>query len=105
MGKEYMFIDHTNQNLNFQTISDFKWCMKQGGEVEFEYNTKLFGILHIKKTTPGSPNQILVFQKKVENQEDTEKCYNTADEALEYVIDGIRLRDIITKVEVTDRTI
>ena len=24
------------EKMRFKTISDFKWCMKQGGEVEFE---------------------------------------------------------------------
>ena len=31
--------------------------------------------------------------------------YATPDEVLEYLIDGVRLREIITQVEVTDRTI
>ena len=30
---------------NFKTISDFKWCMKQGGEVEFEWNRE-YSITH-----------------------------------------------------------
>ena len=33
------------------------------------------------------------------------KEYQTVDEALEYIIDGQKLRDIITKVKVWDRTI
>ena len=36
---------------------------------------------------------------------ETEKWCATADEALEYMIDGVRLREIITQVEVKARTI
>lgn len=44
-------------------------------------------------------------KKFVDNQQKTEKWCKDVDEVLEYMIDGERLRDIITKVEVTDRTI
>lgn len=33
-------------NLNFETISDFKWCMKCGGEVEFIWKDKTYNIVH-----------------------------------------------------------
>lgn len=79
----------------FQTISDFKWCMKQGGEVGFAYNSRLFGVSHTK-------SQIIIYEV---NKEKTTTYFDTADEALEYIIDDIRLRDIISKVEVFDRTI
>ena len=49
--------------------------------------------------------QIFISQVYIEKMEQTEKWCDTADEVLEYVIDGDRLRDIITEVEVTDRTI
>ena len=55
--------------------------------------------------TPSSPIQILISQVLIDNMEETEKWCDTADEVLEYQIDGERLRDIITKVEVIDRTI
>ncbi|WMJ22566.1 DUF4417 domain-containing protein [Paludicola sp. MB14-C6] len=105
MEKEYMKIDYSNQDLRFHTISEFEWCMKQGGEVEFCVGERAFGVFPLQQKTINAPSQILICEKYVENQEATEKWYNTADEALEYLIDGVRLRDIITKVEVTDRTI
>lgn len=89
----------------FKTISDFKWCVKNGGEIVFIRNNRTFGIASRIRRTPTSPEQILVSQIYIKNAEATEKWCNTADEALEYVIDGVRLRDIITEVEVTDRTI
>lgn len=80
---------------NFKTISDFKWCMKQGGEVEFEWNGKEYSITH--------PEGMINICES--STEENEKNYKTADEALEYMIDGQRLRKIIIKVKVLDRTI
>ena len=44
MDKEYMEIDYSNRNLNFESISDFKWCMKYGGEVQFDWKGKRYGV-------------------------------------------------------------
>lgn len=89
----------------FKTISDFKWCVNGGGEIEFEYNERVFGIFPLQKRNPETDYQILICEKFVDNQEETEKWCDTADEVLEYMIDGVRLRDIITEVIVWDRTI
>ena len=48
---------------------------------------------------------MLISQVLIKNMEATEKWCDNADEVLEYIIDGERLRDIITKVDVTDRTL
>ena len=79
----------------FKTLSDFKWCMRYHGDVEFICNQKTFSIVHPQ-------NGILITQAY---KQETEKLCDNADEVLEYVIDGTRLRDVITEVEVTDRTI
>lgn len=95
---EYLYSIATKEKFEenrFKTISDFKWCMKSGGEIGFAYNNKLFGVSH-------SNAQIVVYQS---NEENSVIYYNTADGALEYVINGVRLRDIITEVKVFDRTI
>ena len=39
------------------------------------------------------------------NRPETEKWCNSADEVLEYMVGNDRLRDVITKVTVIDRTI
>lgn len=39
------------------------------------------------------------------NQPDTECCFNTADDAIEYMVGSDRLRNVITRVTVLDRTI
>lgn len=96
---------NTPEDNRFKSISDFKWCVNSGGEVQFEYHNKVFGISPKLKKTPNGPIQMLISQVCIENPEETEKWCDTADEVLEYIIDGIRLRDIITEVEVTDRTI
>ncbi|MEG1447806.1 MAG: DUF4417 domain-containing protein [Oscillospiraceae bacterium] len=82
-------------NLKFETIGDFKWCMKCGGEVEFIWENKTYNIVH-------DPDGIVIYEA---HKGETERKYQTADEVLEYIIDGSRLRDIITKVEVASRTI
>ncbi|WP_040195474.1 hypothetical protein [Candidatus Soleaferrea massiliensis] len=92
-------------SLNFTSISDFKWCIDCGGEVVFIWKDKTYGITPKLKKSPYSPAQMLISQIEVENMEQTEKWCDTADELLEYTIDGDRLRDIITKVHVLDRTI
>lgn len=93
------------EDNRFKTISDFKDCMIRGGEVLFEYNNKMFGISPNLKHTPESNYQILISQIEIDNQEETEKWCNTADEVLEYIIDDTRLRDVITEVKVWMRTI
>ena len=89
----------------FKTISDFKWCVKRGGEIEIEWNGKTFAIFSKIKKAPSSPIQIMISQVLIDNPEETERWYDTADELLEFQIDGERLGDIITKVDVNDRTI
>jgi len=93
------------EEYRFKTISEFKWCVHDGGEIEFVWNDRTFGVFPKLNRTSESPQQILVCEKHVENQEQTDLWCDTADEALKYLIDGVRLREIITQVEVTDRTI
>ena len=87
---------HSNPEENkFETISDFKWCIKRGGEVEFEWNNKDYSITH--------PDGLIYIGEKY--KEETAKEYETAEEALDHIIDGQKLREIITQVKVWDRTI
>ncbi|MCL2014517.1 MAG: hypothetical protein FWG69_05975 [Oscillospiraceae bacterium] len=80
----------------FKSISEFKWCIRYGGEIEFIWNDKKFNI---------TCDEMCVLGISEANKPETEKTCEDADDVLEYVIDGVRLREIITKVEVTDRTI
>ena len=85
------------EDNRFKSISDFKWCMKCGGEVEIEWNGICYGIIRY-----GTDDKITIY---VWNRPETECCFDTADDALEYMVGSDRLRDLITQVTVLDRTI
>ncbi|MCI7636092.1 MAG: hypothetical protein MSS53_00460 [Oscillibacter sp.] len=85
------------EDNRFKSISDFKWCMKCGGEVEIEWNGIHYGIIRY-----GTDDKITIY---VWNCPETECCFNTADDALEYMVGSDRLRDVITQVTVLDRSI
>ena len=85
---------NTPEESRFETISEFKWCVDCGGEIEFIWNGKIYDIVH-------DPDAIVIY----EAYSDKESYYKTADELLEHLIDGDRLRDMVTHMEVTDRTI
>ena len=88
---------NTPEQDRFVSISDFKECMHGGGEVEFIWKGTRYGAVRY-----GQGNRISVY---VANRQETERFYDTADEALEYMVGEDRLRDVITKVEVRFRSI
>ncbi len=92
-----MNISSTNsfEDSRFKTISDFKDCMIRGGEVEFIWEGKVYNISHYD-------GKISISEAY---KQETEKLCDTDDEVLEYMLDGELLRNIISKVEVIDRTI
>ncbi|MDR1410512.1 MAG: hypothetical protein LBJ12_09710 [Oscillospiraceae bacterium] len=79
-------IKRTIEENRFKTISDFKWCMRCGGEVEFCWGDRCFGVFPKMNKTPEAAQQILIVEKFVPNQDETERWYDTADEALEFNI-------------------
>ena len=83
------------EDNRFKTISDFKDCMKYHGEVEFEWKDKEYSITH-----PDGKISVCQGDHYSEALD-----VDTADEALEYMLDGDRLRDVITQVKVWYRTI
>ena len=88
---------NTPEQDRFVSISDFKECMHWGGEVEFICKGTRYGAVRY-----GQGNKISVY---VANRQETERLYDTADEALEYMVGEDRLRDVITQVTVLGRTI
>ncbi len=84
-------------SMNFETISDFKRSLSWGAEIEFVWNAVTYGVIR-----HGTNNKITIYQA---NRPETEKVCDTADDALEYMLDEDRLRDVITKVQVISRTI
>ena len=93
--KNTVILPGNTEEDRFETISDFKWCVDYGGEVEFEWKGTLDTITH--------PEGMINISEAWKPER--EKWCATADEALEYMIDGVRLREIITQVEVKARTI
>lgn len=87
--------DNSFEQDRFKTISECKLCLKNGGEIEFEWKGKLFDIVH-------DPDGMVIYEA---NKGVTERKYQTADDLLEYIVSGDRLRDVITQVKVWARTI
>ena len=93
-GKTIYMLPEDNR---FETIGDFKWCLKCGGEIQFRWKGQDYGAVRY-----GLNNKITVYRA---NDKTSQKAYNSSDEALEYMIGEDRLRDIVTQVEVIFRSI
>ena len=95
----------------FQSISDFKWCMKRNGEVQFRWKGILYTIVHVDNkivVSVGYYEKDGKYYNISTNQEHSSKDElwgDTADDILEFNVSGDRLRDVITQVTVLDRTI
>ena len=97
---------NTPEQNRFTSISDFKWCMKCGGEVQFIWNGTTYCCFG--KITPNGSTESMMYISKADceaNWESTEEWCHDADEILEYMVGGDRLRDVITQVAVIERTI
>lgn len=92
---EGIVIPYDPDAWQFHTISEFKQSMRYGAEVVIEWKGEEYGIWSengkISITHTGHPDEEAVFQ--------------SSDEALEHLVAGDRLRDVITQVIVIDRTI
>ncbi|RPF42257.1 hypothetical protein EDD70_2597 [Hydrogenoanaerobacterium saccharovorans] len=97
-GEQYMnnmIMSNSKYEDNFSTISEFKWCIDDGGEVEFIWNGKPYSITH-------PDGKISICQGDHYSEAvDVDK----ADELLDYLLGKDKLRDVITQVEVLYRTI
>lgn len=90
----------------FKTISDFKQCMRRGGEVQFEWNGIMYCCFGCITRSHDEPGKMVIAQAgTVEVNLRTEMWCDTADELLEYMVGEDRLRDVITQVKVWERTI
>ena len=94
--KNTIIPENTPEQNRFKTISDFQTCMRWHGEVEFSWNGNIYCITH---RILGKISISMAYQKE------TEKLCDTSDEVLEYMVGSDRLRDVITRVTVLDRTI
>lgn len=93
----------------FETLSEFKWSLETGGEIEFEWNGNSFGIFKYMKKVPDSKEQILIAPSDTTKNQNSKKYpeyyADTVDEILDYIIDGEKLRNIVTKIKILWRTI
>ena len=93
-GKRIFISDEDNR---FQSTSEFKWCLMCGGEIEFRWNGKTYGVIRY-----GTDGKITVYEA---NNKESERVFDSSDDALEYMIGDEHMRDIITQVEVMFRSI
>ncbi len=106
MGYHYITGCNTLEDNRFKSISDFKWCMKCGGEVQFVWNGVTYGCFGKVKPKDKTQTKMLICQSgSAEVNIRTEKWCDTADEVLEYMVGHDRLRDVITQVTVIERTV
>ena len=77
----------------FEDLDDFLDSLLRGREIVIEYHGKQYGIFYLEKG----------FYVAQSYHDETGKLYQTPDEALEYTIDGTKLRDIITVTDVLQR--
>ena len=84
-------------NLNFESASEFKKVLSWGAEIQFYWKGHSYGVVRY-----GVDNKITAYEAR---KSGSEKVYETPDDALEFMLGEDKLRDVITKVEVTERTL
>lgn len=106
MEKEYDDRSLTIIPENFASIDDFKECMEHGGEVCFGWKGVDYCCFGCISPSPSEKPKMVISQAgSAEVNLATEMWGDTADEILEYMVGEDRLRDVITQVEVFDRTV
>ena len=93
-GKTFYMSPEDNR---FETIGDFKWCLDCGGEIQFCWKGQEYGVVRY-----GLDHKITAYRAY---DAASERAYDSAEEALEFMVGEDRLRDIITQVEVIFRSI
>ena len=84
-------------NLNFESASEFKKVLSWGAEIQFDWKGHSYGVVRY-----WVDNKITAYEAR---KSGSEKVYETPDDALEFMLGEDKLRDVITKVEVTERTL
>ena len=118
LGDEYSMSKFTGINQvnsfednRFKTISEFKWCMKFHGEVEFEWKGNQYTICHpdgrinIGAGCYEKDGKYYNMNTNEEYAPEDEMWGGTADDILEFNVAGDRLRDVITQVKVWSRSV
>ena len=104
-GKEVWYFPYDPEALRFQTIAEFLDVMRRGAEVVISWKDVDYGIfLFHDDEEHGGKHYEIAQCGTVEVNRATTMCCKTPDEILEYRVGGDRLRDVITQVEVLERT-
>lgn len=105
---EYLYSIATPEKLaenRFETIRDFKWCMRSGGEVSFHYNNRLYGIFaNIPNAETGELGIVITEIGDTKNDQEM-VWYATAEKALNHNVQNVTLRAILKEIDVFDRTV
>lgn len=80
----------------FETQSEFKFCLMHGGEVQFVWKDKQY-------TTYRSEGKYFIAE--VYKIDETGCWYDTPNDLLNYDVNGDILRDVITQVDIIERTL
>lgn len=81
---------------SFDSLSDFKWCIIHGGEIEFVWKEKTYSIIYHERK---------IYISQIYRPE-TEKAYDDIDSLLEHRLEtGETLKEIILDAAITDRTL
>ena len=96
--EQYFIISYAkiDDEISKKRIKEFKLAIECGAEIEFQWKGIHFGMVRY-----GIDNKITAY---LWNQSDTAQAFDSADDALEYMVGGDRLRDVITRVTVLSRT-
>ena len=93
-SQDFIVLHYDDEAMRFKTISEFKNSLINGGEIVIEWNDVEYGIFRERNRFfigHGTPEENVY--------------YDSPDELLEYQVGNDRLRDVITKVIVIDRTL
>ena len=97
---------YDEEAMRFKTISEFEYCLSHGAEIVIEWNNIEYGIFYLHENQRIGDERYLIAQSGTrEVNLATESRCHTVDEILEYKVGNDRLRDVITKVIVIDRTL
>ena len=95
-------IQYKPEDYRFKTISEFKWSVIRGAEIGFTWKDRNYHVCSKVPPSPGADPMILFYE---DYKEDTEQWFQTPDEVLDCLVGGTRLREIVTQIEVTERTV
>ena len=95
---KFMDIQGNTDELRFESINDFKFALIYGREIEFEWNGVNYGAFY-----EGEDDKAFFLCEA--HKDDKGVFFRTADELLDFVIDGKPLRKFITEVTVWNRNI